>query len=633
MPEFNHLQLALFSGKGGVGKTTLACSFARHWAQQFPQERILLLSTDPAHSIGDVLNVAVGETATALSDLPNLQVRALNAQTLLGEFKQRYGKTLELLVERGSFVDGEDLTPAWDLGWPGLDELMGVLEIQRLFQQQEVDRMVVDMAPSGHSIHLFEMMDFLDNFLAGLEGFQEKHRVMVQSLSRHYTSDEADEFLEMMREDLARGRGLLQDDQNTACLVGAIAEPMSWLETQDLINSLQQLNIPCGGVFVNRILDNNGESAIQRDRVYEQQQLLEQFRETFHSLPLYVVPRQNRPPVGITALDELFSQIQPISEIPTSEPPSNITFPDPISPGLPDYLEQGRQLLLIGGKGGVGKTTITASIGWAMAQRHPDRQIRLISIDPAHSLADAFDTPLGHEAVAITNNLSAQEIDSEILLDEFREDYLWELAEMMSGGGGDSNGLQISYGPQAWRQMVSQGLPGVDEMLALLTVVDLLEAGEQDLIIVDTAPTGHLLRFLEMPTALTDWLSWIFKLWMKYQAIAGHMDLMTRLRQLRKRVVNTHQKLQDSDYTEFIGVFENQGAIVAETERMMKALTEQGLSQQYVIENRYESNNDLDQDELAGCAIVRLPYLPRSITPLERIKGAANLLFNTVTAK
>ncbi|MDR9402841.1 MAG: ArsA family ATPase [Halothece sp. Uz-M2-17] len=623
----NQLQLALFSGKGGVGKTTVSCSFARYWAREFPQERVLLLSTDPAHSLGDVLDLPIAETATSLDDLPNLQVRALNAQTLLKEFKERYGDTLEILVERGSFVDGEDLTPAWDLGWPGLDELMGVLEIQRLFNEDEVDRIVVDMAPSGHSLHLFEMMDFLDNFLDGLEGFQEKHRVMVKSLSRNYTPDETDEFLEKMRDDLARGRSLLQDEERTACLVGAIAQPMSLLETQDFLGSLQELKIPCGGVFVNRIIHEKEDTLAERDRFYEQQQLLIKFCDSTNPLPLYTVPEQESDPVGINALDALFPQIQPIGEITLPDPPTTVQFPEPIPPALPDFIAEGRQLLLLGGKGGVGKTTTAAALGWGIAQTYPDKHIRLMSIDPAHSLADAFDTPLGHEAVAITDNLSAQEIDAEILLDEFREEYLWELAEMMSGGSGDTEGLQIAYGPEAWRTMVSQGLPGVDEMLALLTVVDLLEAGEQDLIIVDTAPTGHLLRFLEMPTALTDWLSWIFKLWMKYQAAAGHMELMTRLRQLRKRVVNTHKKLQDDDYTEFVGVLQNQSAIVAETERMMQALSEQGVSQRYIIHNRYEANQEITDGAFPNHTVVRLANLPRSVTPLERIVGASKLLF------
>lgn len=71
------LQLALLSGKGGVGKTTLSCALARYWAHQFPDARVLLISTDPAHSLGDVLLTSVTDRPQALDDLPNLQTRAL----------------------------------------------------------------------------------------------------------------------------------------------------------------------------------------------------------------------------------------------------------------------------------------------------------------------------------------------------------------------------------------------------------------------------------------------------------------------------------------------------------------------------------------------------------------------------
>lgn len=614
----------MFSGKGGVGKTTLACGFARAWASQFPNETILLLSTDPAHSLGDVLQMAVGDDSSPMSDLPNLQVRALNAEVLLETFKARYGEVLELLVERGSFVQQEDLSPVWDLGWPGLDELMGVLEIQRLLRQQEVDRVVVDMAPSGHTLNLFGLMDFLDEFLKALELFQEKHRVISQSFTGRYSADRADEFLQEMKADLTAGRLLLQDDDRTACLVVAIAEPMSLLETERFMAALKELQIPVGGLFINRLL---AATSPDRDRLAEQQRLVTEFLTLAGVKPVFAVPQQAAEPVGYEALDQLVSEIQPAqAESPIAAP--EMVMPTRVPPFFADFISAGRQLVLIGGKGGVGKTTVAAAIAWGMAARHPEAKVRVISIDPAHSLGDGFGQPLGHEAQAISANLSGQEVDADRVLEQFRADYLWELAEMMSGDSGDGDTtLKIAYGPEAWRRIVSQALPGIDEMLSLVTVMELLESKAQDLIVLDTAPTGHLLRFLEMPTAMGDWLAWIFKLWIKYQDVLGRTEFMGRLRTLRQRVVQAQKKLKDPQYTEFIGVVLAQSAVLAEAERLADSLKQMGVAQNYIVHNRFAPGQEIPEARFVAQTIVHLPALPRSISPLQRIQIAADLLF------
>jgi arsenite-transporting ATPase len=620
---YNSLNLVMFSGKGGVGKTTLACAFARQWAKLFPQERILLLSTDPAHSLGDVLQLQVGHTATPLPDLPNLEVRAIAATELLLEFKGKYGNFLEILVERGSFVEGEDLTPVWDLEWPGLDEIMGLLEIQRLLNEKVVDRIVVDMAPSGHTLNLFGIKDFLEIVLNSLELFQEKHRHMAKTFKGQYTGDEIDEFLTQMKADLADGKRLLQDEAFTACLVVAIAESMSLLETERFIANLQALSIPFGGLFANHILPPDDPDV---DRYGEQQQLLENFLQISGKKPLFILPEQPSEPIGNSALDSLIPQMEKIDTI-VSATAASFTWPEKIPPSFSDFIAQSRRLILIGGKGGVGKTTVAAAIGWGLAHRYPEKNIRMVSIDPAHSLGDAIGQPMEHEPIEITANLSGQEIDAKIVLEQFRNDYLWELAAMISGESPQPGAVKIAYTPEAWRQIVAQALPGIDEMLSLIAVIELLERQEQDLIILDTAPTGHLLRFLEMPSALADWLAWIFKLWMKYQNVLGRVEFMGRLRNLRKQVVNAQKKLKDPTHTEFIGVMQAQTAIVAEQVRLTQSLQEMGVPQQYVVHNRYSKRQEIDRDRFPELEIVRLPVLPRSVEPLERIKGAANLLF------
>jgi arsenite/tail-anchored protein-transporting ATPase len=608
MQQFDSLRLAMFSGKGGVGKTTLSCAIARSWAKQFPNERILLVSTDPAHSIADVLQMEISNESQLVNDLPNLSVRALDAEALLQEFKACHGRVLELLVERGSFVEKGDLAPVWDLGYPGLDELMSILEIQRLLRERSVDRIVVDMAPSGHTLALFNLMDFLEEFLNALELFQAKHKVVSQTLTGRSTVDEADRFLDLMKSDLAGGRALLQDQTQTACFVVAIAEWLSLLETQRFLKSIEVLNIPLGGVFINQIHANDDP-------------LIRKFREI--ATPIVLIPFQDQEPIGAVALDALLLQMNS-----TASAIATVTSPNDSALRFSDFLAEGRKLILVGGKGGVGKTTVAAAIALGLAQKHPDKNIRAISIDPAHSLGDAFGTPLGHQPTEITKNLTGQEIDAHQMLNQFREQYLWELADMMSGESStiDST-LQIAYLPEAWRRIVSQALPGIDELLSLLRVMELLEAKHQDLIVLDTAPTGHLLRFLEMPDAITDWLTWIFKLWIKYQDVLGRTEFMSRLRTLRQRVVQTHKKLQDPHHTEFIGVFQARSTILAETQRLINALEQKQIQQRYLVNNRVTSSEQRLGFE--GQTIVTLPNLPNTTLPFAQIQLAARFLFES----
>jgi arsenite-transporting ATPase len=616
MVDFPMTQLTLISGKGGVGKTTSACAIALTQAQASPDTQLLLLSTDPAHSLGDVLGITVDDTARSHPDCPNLKLRALDADRLLRHFRSDYGQVLETLVERGSFVDDDDLSPVWDMDWPGLNELMGLLEIQRILRVGEADQVVVDMAPSGHTLNLLGLMDFLDTFLAALSLFQDKHRYMMETLSGRYTEDAGDRFLADMKRDLATGRAQLQDPDRTACWVVALPEPLSLKETERFTAALGDLGIPLGGILVNRLTGVAAEGL-----------QLTGFGDIAGQRPVLGLPRRAAEPIGAAALTDLWQHLAPIAHwrgaaVDRSECP----WPDPIPPGLDDFIAAGRRLVIVGGKGGVGKTTVAAAIATAMAQHYPQQTVRVISIDPAHSLGDAFEAGLGHAPVALTANLSAQEVDAETMLDQFRQDYLWELADMM-GGNEDLGGLQVAYGPEGWRQIVTQALPGIDEMLALITVMDLLDQDDATLVVLDTAPTGHLLSFLAMPTALGDWLAWIFKLWMKYQDVVGRVELMGRLRGLRKQVMQAQKRLTDGDYTEFLGVVQAQSAIVAEAQRLSQTLVEQGMAQRTIVLNRYEPGQDLPDDAFPNQTVVRLPALPTTAHPHRQVKAAAHLLF------
>jgi arsenite-transporting ATPase len=604
-------RLLLFSGKGGVGKTTLTCALARQLAQVDPQRRLLLMSTDPAHSLGDVLQISVTDVAQPLPDRPNLQVRALQAEILLQSFRQTYGPALELIAERGSWFGREDLLPIWDLAWPGVDELMAILEVNRLLAGEEVDTVILDTAPTGHTLRLLELPDFLDNLLAVFATFQAKHREIAQALTGTYRPDEADAFLAQLQRELEGGKARLTTPESTSAWLVMIPEQLSVAETRRFCQQLQSRRVPIGGLLVNQVLlarENNSQpslpaalpSPLYSARQQEQGRVLKALQEELPGYSIWVCPYQLQEPVGLAALDELVQQLRPLPEvllelegIPEQKAESqekrkslfSTLFPSFKGiPALPDFLAQGIRLVLVGGKGGVGKTTVAGALAWNLAKRHPDKQLLLVSIDPAHSLGDLFQTKLGQDPIPLLPNLLGQEIDAAAVLEQFRQDYLEEVAAILAGEG--TAGVEVQYDPQAWRQLLQMPPPGLDEVMALLSVLRQETSGQFDLVVLDTAPTGHLLRFLQMPQALEGWVSLALKLWLKYRDVVGRSEWAQRMRELLAQVRQLRQQLQDPQFVTFIPVFNPEQAVLAETERLLAELDALGIPHPYAVLNR-----------------------------------------------
>jgi len=604
-------RLLLFSGKGGVGKTTLTCALARQLAQVDPQRRLLLMSTDPAHSLGDVLQISVTDVAQPLPDRPNLQVRALQAEILLQSFRQTYGPALELIAERGSWFGREDLLPIWDLAWPGVDELMAILEVNRLLAREEVDTVILDTAPTGHTLRLLELPDFLDNLLAVFATFQAKHREIAQALTGTYRPDEADAFLAQLQRELEGGKARLTNPESTSAWLVMIPEQLSVAETRRFCQQLQNRRVPIGGLLVNQVLflgENTSQSSLPTAlpsslysaRQQEQQRVLKALQEELPGYSIWVCPYQLQEPVGLAALDELVQQLRPLPEvllqlegIPEQKAESqekrkslfSTLFPSFKGiPALPDFLAQGIRLVLVGGKGGVGKTTVAGALAWTLAKRHPDKQLLLVSIDPAHSLGDLFQTKLGQDPIPLLPNLLGQEVDAAAVLEQFRQDYLEEVAAILAGEG--TAGVEVQYDPQAWRQLLQMPPPGLDEVMALLSVLRQETSGQFDLVVLDTAPTGHLLRFLQMPQALEGWVSLALKLWLKYRDVVGRPEWAQRMRELLAQVRQLRQQLQDPQFVTFIPVFNPEQAVLAETERLLAELDALGIPHPYAVLNR-----------------------------------------------
>ena len=214
-----------------------------------------------------------------------------------------------------------------------------------------------------------------------------------------------------------------------------------------------------------------------------------------------------------------------------------------------------RRIVIFGGKGGVGKTTAAAAYALALASQKPKKRVVVFSTDPAHSLSDSFGEEIGEfkAGVAGTKNLDAMEIDPGKWFEELKKRYrVWtdELFTSLSG----RSGMEIQFDREAMRELVELTPPGIDEIAALGTISELVDQDRYDSIILDTAPTGHLIRFLELPEVTLSWIRTFMKLLLKYQNVVRATEVAAELVALSKSIKRISALLTDRELCEFVAV-------------------------------------------------------------------------------
>jgi arsenite-transporting ATPase len=199
--------------------------------------------------------------------------------------------------------------------------------------------------------------------------------------------------------------------------------------------------------------------------------------------------------------------------------------------------------------------------------------VLLFSTDPAHSLSDSFDEHVGElrRGVAGAKNLDAKEIDPAARFEQLKERYRkWtdELFEQLTGG----SRWEVQFDREAMRELVSLAPPGIDEIAALSAVSDLLDEGAYTTIVLDTAPTGHLLRFLELPDIALAWVRTFIKLLLKYKNVVRWGGVAEELVALSKSIKRVAALLTSADDCEFVGVAIPERMSLEETGRLAASL-------------------------------------------------------------
>jgi arsenite-transporting ATPase len=508
-----------FTGKGGVGKTSLACATAVRLAGE--GKRVLLVSTDPASNLGQVFLADIGDQdPTPIRAVPNLYALDIDPEAAAQAYRDRLiGPVRGVLPEKAVRRMEEELSGACTTEIAAFDEFTTLLTGDA--RTDRFDHILFDTAPTGHTLRLLKLSrawsSFLDTNqsgtsclgpLAGLEKQRKQYAAAVEALC-----------------DDSRSTVVLVSRPQRAALAEA-ARTSGELALLGLGNQRLVLN----GLMPDATRDDPlAEALLKRDR-----EALAQMPEALRRLPADRVPLRPVDMVGVDALRGLLSDRVPRPEraIPSAE-----RLPSML-PSLGQLVDQiaadGHGLVMVMGKGGVGKTTIAAAVAVELAGR--GHEVHLTTTDPAAHVAAAIESGVDH--------LEISRIDPKVEIERYRQHVL-----ETKGQGLDAQG----------RALLEEDLrsPCTEEIAVFQAFSRVINEARRKFVLVDTAPTGHTLLLLDATGAY-------------------HREIMRHAAE-GVRVVTPLMRLQDPKQTKILIVALPETTPVLEAAALQKDLRRAGI--------------------------------------------------------
>ncbi len=226
LDELASRRVVLFGGKGGVGKTTISAAAALHYAKSL---EVILFTTDPASNLADLA-------------LP-LRIESLDADKLYARFLGEHLESFLEIGDRGTYLDREELRRLFELSLPGVDELMAWMHIGELIEENPDSLIVVDTAPTGHTLRMLSSSDHFRQLALALDAMQEKHRAMVRQFTRRDVRDALDGFIDDFEQRGKRRRELLTDPARAAFVPVMLSEPWVVEQTMRLVSEIE-IDVP-----------------------------------------------------------------------------------------------------------------------------------------------------------------------------------------------------------------------------------------------------------------------------------------------------------------------------------------------------------------------------------------------------
>jgi len=446
-----------FTGKGGAGKTSVACATALHLVSQ--GKRVLLVSTDPASNVSEVLGVTIGNAVTPIERVPGLSALEIDPEQAAEAYRERIIAPVRgLLPDKELASITEQLSGSCTTEVASFDEFTGLLADESL--TGEYDHVVFDTAPTGHTIRLLQLPGSWTDFLEAGKG----DASCLGPLSG----------LEKQRTVYAQAVNALKDSAMTRLVLVARAQASSLAEIDRTYRELSQIGISGEYVVINGVLPAiAGDEDLARAVRDREAEAIAAMPAPIADLSRDVIELKASNMVGVQALETLFST-EPASDMPDGQPDS-LEVTDASLASLVDELERDDHgLVMCMGKGGVGKTTIASAIAVALA--HRGHEVHLTTTDPAAHLTDTL-----HWSIP---GLQVSRIDPVEATKSYRD-------HVMATKGKNLD--------EAGRATLAEDLrsPCTEEVAVFQQFSKAVMESRRQFVVMDTAPTGHTLLLLD----------------------------------------------------------------------------------------------------------------------------------------
>lgn len=448
-----------FTGKGGVGKTSIACATALGLADR--GKRVLLVSTDPASNLGEVLQMPVGSVPVAMPSFPTLFVLDIDPEAAARAYRERVvGPYRGVLPEAALRSIEEQLSGACTVEIAAFEQfsrLLGDEDSTRAF-----DHVVFDTAPTGHTLRLLELPGAWEGFLAsGTAGAS-----CLGPLAG----------LGAKKELYAATRAALADPDRTEVILVSRPDPSAVAEAERSRRELAELGITRQALVVNGVFRaRDGKDPIAVAMQARADASLASMPAGLAALARLELPLLPSAPIGIARLramlDATGGELGSRSEETDGARP---LAPSPLSEIVTSLEGRGRGVVMVMGKGGVGKTTIAVAIAVDLARR--GHRVHLTTTDPAAHVERA----LGDGVPGLRVSSIDPEAETRVYVDQVMREV---------GSGLDAAG----------RALLEEDLrsPCTEEVAVFRAFARVVDDGEAELVVIDTAPTGHTLLLLD----------------------------------------------------------------------------------------------------------------------------------------